>query len=121
MQIGINIAVKGQKNSASTPQGTAPFVVTAPTLSAYVVCASPTNDVNILSMVWGGSPTPVITYSWYQIDPFGGPDIAIGQYTSTFYNAYAYAETYLYCVITATNSAGVTTVNTPQLYVYDCS
>jgi hypothetical protein len=101
--------------------GTAPYLITAPTLSSYFLCAVPSNYVVIESMVWGGSPTPVITYSWYQIDPLGGPDIEIGQYTSTLYLAYAYMETNLYCVITATNSAGATTVNTPQVYAYDCS
>ena len=98
--------------------GTAPFVVTNPTLSSYSICAQPGNAALIQSMVWGGTPTPVITYSWYQV---GFPDIAIGQYTDTLYLEYAFANSYLYCVITATNSAGVTTINTPQVYGEDCS
>ena len=98
--------------------GTAPFVVTNPTLSNAIMCANLPDYTIIQSMVWGGSPTPVITYSWYQV---GFPDIAIGQYTDTLYSTGYYIDSDLYCQITATNSAGSTTINTPQVYLYDCT
>ena len=105
------------------PQATAPFVVTNPTLSSYSICANPSNGVLIQSMVWGGSPTPVITYSWYQVNPLGSDfnDNEIYQYTNYLLLEYAHMETYLYCIITATNSAGSNTIQTPQVYAYDCA
>jgi len=130
MQIGINIAVKGQKNSVSTPpptapppQATAPFIITNPTLSQSVMCANSANFVTINNMVWGGSPIPILTYSWYQVNPISSDfnDVAIGQYSDTLQLDFAYAETNLYCIITATNSAGVSDVSTPQVYATDCS
>jgi len=73
-------------------------------------------------MVWGGNPTPTITYSWFQVNPDPSlPDIEIGQYTNTLYLTYAFSDTFLYCVITATNIAGVVVINSPQLYAFDCS
>lgn len=105
------------------PQATAPFVVTNPTLSANNMCANSANSVTINNMVWGGSPTPVITYSWYQVNPLGTDfnDFEIGQYTNTLYLDFSYVETYLYCIVTATNSAGSNAIQTPQVVASDCS
>lgn len=108
---------------ADSYSGTAPYVITAPTLSETFECANPANSVIIQNMVLGGTPTPVITYSWMQVNPLDPsfPPIEIGQYTRTLHLDYAYVETYLYCQITATNSAGVLDINTPQVYAFDCS
>jgi len=130
MQIGINIAVKGQKNSVSTPpptapppQATAPFIITNPTLSSTSICANPSNGVNIIGMVWGGSPIPIITYKWFQVHPVSNDfnDIEIGQYTQYLQLDYGFMETYLYCEITATNSAGSVTIRTQDIYAFDCA
>ena len=118
-----NIVGSTQSGGTAPPQATAPFVVTNPTLSTTYICASLPNIVTINNMVWGGSPIPIITYSWYQVNPLGTDfnDIEIGQYTDTLYLEYAYAESYLYCVITATNSAGSTTIQTQTVNAQDCS
>ena len=101
----------------------APFIITNPTLSTYSICSNPGNSVTIQSMVLGGTPTPTITYNWVQVNPIDPslPPIEIGQYTNTLYLGYVLIETYLYCIITATNTAGVLVINTPQVYAYDCS
>lgn len=117
-----NIVGSTQSGGTAQPQATAPFVITNPTLSQSVMCANSANFVTINNMVWGGSPTPTITYSWYQVDASGNyPDAAIGQYTDTLQLHYAYAENNLYCQITATNSAGRLTINTPEVFATDCS
>ena len=100
----------------------APFIITNPILSETSICATLGNYVYINNMVWGGTPTPTITYSWFQVNPLGvGLDIEIGQYTNTLQLSFALAESYLYCKITATNSAGVVEINTPQVYALDCT
>jgi hypothetical protein len=120
MQIGINIAVKGQKNSASTPQGTAPFVITNPTLSDYSVCALPENTVTIQSMVLGGNPTPTLTYNWQGV--LGEGNITdFGQYTDTLYVDYSFIGWEYWCIITATNTAGQIIIYTPSGFAQDCS
>jgi hypothetical protein len=102
---------------------TAPFIITNPTLSETSICAISGLSVTINGMAWGGTPTPTITYSWFQINPLdpGLPDTEIGQYTNTLQLSFAFVESYLYCKITATNSAGVVEINTPQVFAFDCS
>ena len=120
MQIGVNIAVKGQKNSASTPQATAPFVVTNPTLSDSTVCAISGNIVTIQSMVLGGNPTPTLTYNWQGV--LGEGYITdFGQYTNTLYVDYSFIGYEYWCTITATNTAGQIIIQTPSGYAQDCS
>jgi len=118
-----NIVGSTQSGGTAPPQATAPFIITNPTLSSTYMCASYENSVTINNMVWGGSPIPIITYKWLQVHPYGTDfnDIDIGQYTNTLYLDFAYAESQIYCIITATNSAGVSEVYTPQVYAYDCS
>jgi len=113
----------GISNSITPTADVAPYVITAPTLSTYSICSNPGNSVTIQSMVLGGTPAPTITYNWVQVNPIdpGLPPIEIGQYTNTLYLGYELIETYLYCIITATNTAGELVINTPEVYAYDCT
>jgi hypothetical protein len=100
--------------------GTAPYLITAPTLSDYTICGIPGNGVTIQSMVLGGTPTPTLTYNWQGI--LGEGYITdFGQYTNTFYVDYSLIGWEYWCEITATNSAGVLVIQTPSGLVYDCS
>jgi len=116
-------STSGPSNYIIPTSDVAPYVITAPTLSTYSICSNPGNSVTIQSMVLGGTPTPTITYNWVQVNPIdpGLPPIEILQYTNTLYLGYALIETYLYCIITATNTAGVLVINTPEVYAYDCT
>lgn len=104
-------------------QGTAPFIIKNPKLTSTYICANPSNGVNIIDMEWGGIPRPTITYKWFQLHPYGSDfnDIEIGQYTNYLQLDYGMMETYLYCEITATNSAGVVAIRTEDIYAYDCA
>jgi hypothetical protein len=117
-----NIVGSTQSNGTAPPQATAPFIIDIPRLSVISICANSANSVKINNMVWGGYPTPTITYSWFQVDASGNyPDSAIGQYTDTLYLDFAYAEQYLYCLITATNDSGVSVQRTELVNATDCS
>jgi hypothetical protein len=100
--------------------GTAPFVVTAPTLSDSTVCATPGNYVTIQSMVLGGNPTPTLTYNWQGV--IGESSVIdFNQYTNTLYVDYSFIGFNYWCIITATNSAGVLIIQTPEGFAQDCS
>jgi hypothetical protein len=119
-----NIVGSTQSGGTTPPQATAPFIIKNPTLSSNYICGRPGQVVNINNMEWGGTPTPTITYSWFQDNPMDPnlPEIEIGQYTPTLYLDYSMREVYLRCVITATNSSeGVVVIRTEDIYAYDCS
>ena len=100
--------------------GVAPFVVTAPTLSDYAVCALPENMVTIQSMVLGGNPTPTLTYNWQGV--LGEGSITdFGQYTNTLYVDYSFIGWEYSCQITATNTEGQIIIYTPSGLAQDCS
>ena len=99
----------------------APFIITAPTLSESYTCGYPGNQVTINNMIWGGSPTPTITYRWLQADGGESGDIEIGQYTNTLYLDYSMREFSFFCEIIAQNSEGLVVIYTENVYVYDCS
>ena len=98
--------------------GVAPFLITPPALSSYSACANPYNPpVTVINMVWGGTPAPTITYDWIDANEAS----SIGQYTNAIVLQYDMYDMSFYCLITATNSAGVTQTQTANLYTYDCS
>lgn len=124
---GVTVTGTGLKNVAGTilnfsaAATVAPFLITPPTLSLDYTCANPFNPpVTINNMAWGGTPSPTITYDWYKLDPFGGPDIELEQYTEELVLQYDMIDMYFYCLITATNSAGVSQKKTGTAYSADC-
>jgi hypothetical protein len=98
--------------------GVAPFLITPPGLSTYSPCANPYNPpTTVINMVWGGTPAPTITYDWIDSNEAS----SIGQYTDALVLQYDMFDMTIYCLITATNSAGVTQTQTAELTSLDCS
>jgi len=98
--------------------GVAPFLITPPGLSSYNPCANPFNPpTTVINMVWGGTPAPTITYDWIDSNEAS----SIGQYTDALVLQYDMFDMTIYCLITATNSAGVTQTQTAELTSFDCS
>lgn len=89
-------------NPTSGAGGTAPSNTVAPTLTGTAVTG---NLLTCSAGTWTGTPTPTFSYSWKK------DGTALGVFTNTYTLASSDAGHVILCSVTATNAAGISTVN----------